>query len=98
MPESRYCFATYNLKKIFIFNINTDLEESYSFISLLKYHSIPKIEANAIQTYLRNSSVLAGDVVLNLVDLLVLRVDGTDEHVVRDVLQVTAELQPRSGR
>lgn len=37
------------------------------------------------------------DLVLHVVDLVVLRVDGADEHVVGDVVQVAAELEPRAG-
>ena len=48
--------------------------------------------------YLWNSSVVPGHVVLDFVDFVVLRVDGSDEHVVGDVLQVAAELQPGAGR
>lgn len=42
----------------------------------------------------RDGTVLAGEVVLDLVGLAVLLVDGTDQHVVGDVVQVTAVLQP----
>lgn len=44
-----------------------------------------------------DSSVLSGQVVLQLVDAVVLTVDRTDQHVVGDVIQVPAELQPGSG-
>lgn len=37
------------------------------------------------------------DLVLHAVDLVVFRVDGTDEHVVRDVVEVAPELEPRTG-
>ena len=40
---------------------------------------------------------LAGELVLDGVDLVVLRVHGTDEHVVGDVVQVSAELEPRAS-
>jgi hypothetical protein len=49
------------------------------------------------KNYLGDGSVVSCDVILNLVDLVVLRVDGSDEHVVRDILQVTTELQPGAG-
>lgn len=42
-----------------------------------------------------DSSVLSRQVVLDLVDAVVLAVDGGDQHVVGDVVQVTAELEPR---
>lgn len=42
----------------------------------------------------RDSTVLASDEVLDLVSLTVLGVDGTDEHVVRNVVKVTTVLQP----
>lgn len=35
--------------------------------------------------------------VLDAVDLLVLAVEGADEHVVGDVVQVAAELEPGAG-
>ncbi len=47
--------------------------------------------------YLWNRSVVSGDLVLNLVDLIVFSVDGSNEHVVGDVLEVTTELQPWAG-
>lgn len=47
--------------------------------------------------HVRDSSVFSRQVVLDLVDGIVLAVDGADEHVVGDVVQVAAELQPRSG-
>lgn len=46
---------------------------------------------------IRDASVLSCQVVFDLVDGIVLAVDGTDQHVVGDVVQVTAELQPRPG-
>ena len=46
---------------------------------------------------LRHLAELAGVQVLNVVGLAVLSVDGTDEHVVADVLQVATVLQPRSS-
>lgn len=46
--------------------------------------------------HIRDSSVLSRQVVLDLVDGVVLAVDGTNQHVVRDVIQVAAELQPRA--
>jgi hypothetical protein len=49
------------------------------------------------QNYLGDGSVVSCDVILDLVDLVVLRVDGSNEHVVGDILQVTAELQPGPG-
>jgi hypothetical protein len=42
----------------------------------------------------RDGTVLAGEVVLDLVGLAVLLVDGTDQHVVGDVVQVATVLQP----
>lgn len=47
--------------------------------------------------HIRNASVVPCKVVLDLVDGLVLTVDGTDQHVVGDVIEVTTELQPGSG-
>jgi len=41
-----------------------------------------------------DSVVLAGSEVLDLVGLTVVGVDGTDQHVVGDVVQVTSVLQP----
>ena len=41
-----------------------------------------------------HSVVLAGEAVLDLVGLTVLGVDGTDQHVVGDVVQVATVLQP----
>ena len=41
-----------------------------------------------------DSVVLAGEGVLDLVGLTVLSVDGTDQHVVGDVVQVATVLQP----
>lgn len=46
---------------------------------------------------IRDAAVLSCQVVFDLVDGIVLAVDGTDQHVVGDVVQVTAELQPRPG-
>lgn len=46
---------------------------------------------------LRHSAYGARVLVLDLVDLLVLGVDGADQHVVGDVLEVAAELEPGSG-
>ena len=44
-----------------------------------------------------HGSSSAGDVINNLVYFIILRVDGTDQHVVGDVLQVTTELEPGTG-
>lgn len=41
-----------------------------------------------------NSTELTSDLVLNLVDGVVLGVDSSDEEVVRDVVEVTTELEP----
>jgi hypothetical protein len=46
---------------------------------------------------IRNGTVLAVECVLNLVGLAVLGVDGTDQHVVRDVVQMSTVLQPGTG-
>lgn len=46
---------------------------------------------------IRDSAVLSGQRVLDLVGLAVLSVDGTDKHVVRDVVQVSTVLQPGTG-
>lgn len=46
---------------------------------------------------IRHASVLSRQLVLDLVDGVVLDVDRTDQQVVGDVVQVSAELQPRSG-
>ena len=45
---------------------------------------------------LRDTSVFASDLVLDLVSLAVLRVDGTDQAVLGDVLEVTTVLEPRT--
>ena len=45
----------------------------------------------------RDSIVVASEGVLHLVGLTVLGVDGTDQHVVGDVVKVTTVLQPRTG-
>lgn len=50
-----------------------------------------------VSGHIRDSSVLSCQVVLDLVDGVVLAVDGTDQHVVGNVVQVAAELQPRSS-
>ena len=42
-------------------------------------------------------SVLPGQGVLDFVDAVVLTVDSADQHVVGDVVQVTAELEPGAG-
>lgn len=44
-----------------------------------------------------NASPLASQLVLDLVHFVVLSIGGADEHVVGDVVQVTAILQPRAG-
>lgn len=49
-----------------------------------------------VSCHIRYSSVLSRQVVLDLVDAVVLAVDGTDQHVVGDVIQVATELQPGS--
>lgn len=41
-----------------------------------------------------HSALLAGQDVLHSVGLAVLNVDGTDQHVVGDVVQVTTVLEP----
>lgn len=46
---------------------------------------------------IRDSPVFSCQVVFDLVDGVVLAVDGADEHVVGDIVQVAAELQPRSS-
>jgi hypothetical protein len=48
-------------------------------------------------SYLWDRSVVSCDLVLDFVDLVVFSVDCSDEHVVGDVLEVTTELQPRTG-
>jgi hypothetical protein len=45
----------------------------------------------------RDGTVVAVERVLDLVGLTVLGVDGTNQHVVRDVVQVTTVLQPGTG-
>lgn len=42
-----------------------------------------------------DASVVSCQVVLDLVDGVVVTVDRTDQHVVGDVVQMAAELQPR---
>lgn len=44
-----------------------------------------------------HTSVLSCQLVLNLVDGIVLNVDGTDQQVVGDVVQMTAEFEPGAG-
>lgn len=46
--------------------------------------------------HIRDPCVVSCHVVLDLVDSVVLAVDCTNQHVVGDVVQMTAELQPRS--
>jgi len=45
----------------------------------------------------RNRAVFTSPEVPNLVGLAVLSVDGTDQHVVRDVVEVSTVLQPRTS-
>lgn len=45
----------------------------------------------------RDSIVVASEGVLNLVGLTVLGIDGTDQHVIGDIVKVTTVLQPRTG-
>lgn len=45
--------------------------------------------------HIRDSSILSCQVVFDLVDSIILAVDRTDQHVVRDVVQVTAKFEPR---
>lgn len=47
-------------------------------------------------SHVGDTSVFPCQVVLDLVDGIVLAVDCTNQHVVGDVVQMTAELQPRS--
>ena len=47
--------------------------------------------------HIRDTTVVARQVVLDLVDGIVFAVDGTNQHVVGDVVQVATELQPRSS-
>lgn len=49
-----------------------------------------------VTSHVRDSSILSCQVILDLVDSIVLAVDRTDQHVVGNVIEVTAELQPRS--
>ena len=49
-----------------------------------------------VRSGLRDSSPFTGDLVLGLVRLAVLDVDGTNQIVLRDVLEMTAVLEPRS--
>ena len=46
---------------------------------------------------IRNGTVRSVEKVLDLVGLAVLSVDGTDQHVVGDVVQVSTVLQPGTG-
>jgi len=46
---------------------------------------------------IRNGTVLAVERVLDLVGLAVLGINGTDQHVVRDVVQMSTVLQPGTG-
>ena len=41
---------------------------------------------------------IASELVADVVRLVVLEVDGADEHVVRDVVQVATVLEPRASR
>lgn len=45
-------------------------------------------------SHVRNTAVLSGQLVLDLVDGVVLDVDGTNEQVVGDVVKVTTEFEP----
>ena len=49
-----------------------------------------------VRSALRDSSPFTGNLVLGLVRLAVLNVDGTNQAVLRDVLEMTAVLEPRS--
>lgn len=46
---------------------------------------------------IRNRTISAADRVLDLVGLAVLSIDGTDKHVVGDVVQMSTVLQPGTG-
>lgn len=47
--------------------------------------------------HVRHTSVFSRQLVLDLVDGIILNVDRPDQHVVGDVVQVAAELQPGAG-
>lgn len=48
-------------------------------------------------SHIRHTSKVSRQQVLDLVDAIIVNVDCTDEHVVGDVVQVAAELQPGPG-
>lgn len=50
-----------------------------------------------VSGHVGDSSILAGQLVLDFVHRVVLSVDGTDQQVVRDVVQVATEFQPGSS-
>lgn len=41
-----------------------------------------------------HTSIISSQLVLDLVDSIILNVDGTNQQIVGDVVQVTAEFQP----
>lgn len=47
--------------------------------------------------HIGHTSVLSSQLVLDLVHCIVLHVNGTDQHIVGDVVKVTAEFQPGPG-
>ena len=49
-----------------------------------------------VRCSLRDSSPYTGDLVLDLIRLAVLDVDGTNQAILRDVLEMTTVLEPRS--
>lgn len=58
----------------------------------------PNNQAHLVEAgHIWNSSVLSGQEVLHLVDGVVLDIDGADQQVVGDVVQVTTKFQPGPG-
>lgn len=46
---------------------------------------------------IRHSIILSSKMILNFVDCVILCVNSTDQHIVRDVVEVTTEFQPGTG-
>lgn len=50
-----------------------------------------------VASSVRYRAKLLGDSIAHRVGLAIFDVDGTDEQVVRDVIQMSTELEPRAG-
>jgi len=50
-----------------------------------------------VASHVGHAPKFAGQLVLDAVDAVVVDVDGADQHVVGDVVEVTAELEPGPG-